>query len=238
MVILSNCFRCKMLFTLKTVWQDQDDLGFFGQWPKGFRKLGWFSFTMFTWYLEKSVWCNFSVQMLPLVARANSTSYVTVYAWYDQTWQYNILLHHWIRPYTLWRNVWCSIYSSTQCRNPIKYDCTRKNILPFLRKSQVWLLLVKLALPGKWPALPWEVVRDRVPHREVTFRVWAFASRVWAHFLHRVIPSISQGGSKCPSWCSHTLYPLSLNTDTRSIQPLALPALQACLCWGRNTTTH
>ena len=57
---------------------------------------------------------------------------------------------------------------SCPARNPMNYDCTRKDILAFLRKSQVWPLLVKLALPGKCPALPLEVVRDSVPHREVT----------------------------------------------------------------------
>ena len=70
---------------------------------------------------------------------------------------------------------------------------------------------------GQGPAIPWEVVRDRVPHREVgihfpgvgiTSHVWTFTSRVWAHFPYRVIPLISQGGSKCLPWCSHTLYPL------------------------------
>ena len=49
-----------------------------------------------------------------------------------------------------------------------------------------------VSLPGKWPALPWELVRDRAPHREVT---WAFTSRVWA--------SLPGCGHSLPR-CGHT----------------------------------
>ncbi len=123
-----------------------------------------------------------------------------------------------------------------RARNPVNYDCTRKDIKygPFwwswpsvgsnLPSPGKWSGTVSLI--GKWPALPWEVVihfpglgitsqaravTSRVwaftsQVRVVTSRLWAFTSRVWAHFPYRVIPSISQGGSKCPSWCSHIVH--------------------------------
>ena len=100
-----------------------------------------------------------------------------------------------------------------RCRNPINYDCTRKDISAFLRKFQVWPLLVKLALP--------EVVRDvmhlsapaylqharlltstvtastvcvnRVPHGEVTCPHHSPGKWPFTHTKRKVVIGSSKG---------------------------------------------
>ncbi len=54
-----------------------------------------------------------------------------------------------------------------------------------------------------------EVVRDPAPPG-----MWAVTSRVRAHFPWRAIPSISQGGSKCPYFIPPFLFSMYIYLST------------------------
>ena len=79
----------------------------------------------------------------------------------------------------------------------------------------IHFLAVGIHFPGVGSHFPDVGIHSQV--WTVTSQVWASLSRcaqshpMWAHFPYRFIPSISQGGSKCPSWCSCVFIPLLIN---------------------------